>query len=94
MSAPRIVIICQARTGSTRLPRKVLLPLAKAPLLVRFMERVQRSRLASNVVVATTVDPTDDLLIDLCNERGYNVTRGHQTDLLDRHYEAAKEYNA
>ena len=94
MANDRVVIICQARTGSSRLPRKVLLPLAGAPLLVRFMERVLRSRSAHAVVVATTTKPSDDVLVDLCVQHGYHVFRGHDTDLLDRHYQCAREFNA
>lgn len=94
MSGPRIVIVCQARVGSTRLPRKVLLPLAGQPLLLRFLERVSRSRLANKVVVATTTDPADDQLCRLCSEAGYDVYRGHSHDLLDRHLRTAQAFGA
>ncbi len=89
-----IVVVCQARLSSTRLPRKVLLPLSGKPLIARFMERVLRSRLASSVVVATTTDAVDDELATECATRGYEVFRGHPTDLLDRHYQAGKQYGA
>lgn len=89
-----IVVVCQARLSSTRLPRKVLLPLAGKPLVARFMERVLRSRLASSVVVATTTDAIDDELAEDCVARGYEVFRGHPTDQLDRHYQAGKQFGA
>lgn len=89
-----IVVVCQARLSSTRLPRKVLLPLAGEPLIQRFMERVSRAKLASGCVVATTTDATDDTLADLCIQKGFEVYRGHPTDLLDRHYKTGLEYNA
>ncbi|HEX8659573.1 MAG TPA: hypothetical protein VF690_18675, partial [Hymenobacter sp.] len=54
MAAPQILTVVQARVGSSRLPGKVLLPLAGAPLLVRMVQRVQRARRAGTVVVATT----------------------------------------
>jgi spore coat polysaccharide biosynthesis protein SpsF len=94
MSTPRVVIVCQARTGSSRLPRKVLLPLAGAPLLIRFVERIQQSRLATQIVVATTTEASDDPLVLLCEERDIKVMRGHPTDLLDRHLAAALECKA
>lgn len=94
MSAPRIVIICQARLGSTRLPKKVLLPLAGQPLLIRFLERVSRARLAHKVVVATTTEPADDQLCQLSSEAGYDVYRGHPHDLLDRHLKTAQAFGA
>jgi len=89
-----IVVVCQARLNSTRLPRKVLLPLSGKPLIARFMDRVLCSRLATTVVVATTTDSVDDELANDCSARGYEVFRGHPTDLLDRHYMAGKAYGA
>lgn len=94
MTQPRIVVICQARTGSSRLPSKVMLPLAGAPLLVRFMERVKRAFTPSIVVVATTTLTEDDPLVALCDVNGYPVFRGHPTDLLDRHLACAEAYEA
>jgi spore coat polysaccharide biosynthesis protein SpsF len=85
----RIVVVVQARTGSTRLPGKVLMPLAGRPLLLRMLERVLAARTPSAVVVATTVDRHDDAIAALAEEAGVACVRGHPTDLLDRHYSAA-----
>ena len=85
----RIVVVVQARTGSTRLPEKVLLPLANRPLLHRMLERVLAANTPSAVVVATTVDRADDAIEAVANEVGVACFRGHATDLLDRHYRAA-----
>ena len=90
----RIVTVIQARTGSTRLPGKVLMPLAGEPLLVRMVQRVKRAKLAGTVVVASTTEKEDDPIEAICNEKGWNIYRGHATDLLDRHYQAAKIFNA
>lgn len=94
MNIPRIVIVCQARMGSTRLPNKVMLPVAGAPLLQRFMERILRSRYAADVVVATTMRTEDSVIVKLCDQQGWNWYRGHTTDLLDRTYHAALHCNA
>lgn len=94
MNCPRIVIVCQARLGSTRLPNKIMLPLAGAPLLQRFMERVSRSRYAHEIVVATTMRSEDGAVVKLCDQQGWNWYRGHTTDLLDRTYHAAVHCNA
>ena len=94
MTTPKVLIICQARLGSTRLPRKVMLPLAGAPLLIRQLDRVRRSKYGSNLVVATTTNLADRPLVELCMARGIDVYRGHPTDLLDRHYHCANEYEA
>jgi spore coat polysaccharide biosynthesis protein SpsF len=92
--AERIVTVVQARTGSSRLPNKVLLPLAGRPLLVRMVERVQAARLAGTVVVATTTDPADQAIVAWCREAGLTYYCGHPDDLLDRHYQAGRRHGA
>jgi spore coat polysaccharide biosynthesis protein SpsF len=85
----RIVVIVQARMASTRLPGKVLMPLANRPLLYRLLERLQVARTPSAVVVAATVNHRDDVIADVAKQAGVECVRGHPTDLLDRHYSAA-----
>lgn len=89
-----IVTVIQARTGSTRLPNKVLRPVAGKPLLARMVERVLAAELAGTVVVATTNDAADDPIVRLCREEGFPCYRGDAADLLDRHYRAGKQYDA
>jgi len=84
----RIVVVVQARTTSTRLPGKVLMPLAGRPLLYRMVERVLAARTSSDVVVATTTDRDDDPIVEVAEAAGVACVRGHPTDLLDRHYAA------
>jgi spore coat polysaccharide biosynthesis protein SpsF len=86
----RIGVVVQARMGSTRLPGKVLLPLAGKPLLWRMVERVRAAQTRIEVIVATTVEPADDPIVDLCRSAGVACMRGHPTDLLDRHVAAAR----
>ncbi len=85
----KALVVVQARTGSTRLPGKVMLPLAGAPAIVRMLERVLAAQAVREVVVATTDRREDDELAALVQRRGVRVFRGHATDLLDRHYRAA-----
>ncbi|HYL05452.1 MAG TPA: glycosyltransferase family protein [Thermoanaerobaculia bacterium] len=85
----KVLVVVQARTGSTRLPGKVLLPVAGAPLLVRMLERVRAARTPTEVVVATTTDAADQPVRDLARQAGVRCFSGHPTDLLDRHYQAA-----
>ena len=58
------------------------------------VERVQKSSLAGTIVIATTTESSDDIIEKLCVKEGLNCYRGSQNDLLDRHYQAAKFYNA
>ena len=89
-----IVTIVQARSGSTRLPGKIFLPLAGEPLLVRMVQRVRSAKLVGRVVVASTTDPADDRTEELCRINDIPCYRGHPTDLLDRHFQCGKTFAA
>jgi spore coat polysaccharide biosynthesis protein SpsF len=89
-----IVAIIQARMASSRLPGKVLLDIAGRPMLAWVVERTQRAGLVNQVVVATTLDPTDDLVVDFCKEHDYPVSRGSLRDVLDRYYQTAVQFQA
>ena len=89
-----IVGIVQARTGSTRLPGKVLRLLQGAPMLSRELERLQRSRLMDTLVVATTNKEEDTAIVPITESLGCEVFLGSESDVLDRFYHAAKEYGA
>ena len=80
--------------GSTRLPEKVMMPLAGKPLILRMLERVCSSAITGQVVVAVTKERYDDKLAEVCKSEGYPVFRGNTGDLLDRHYKAALEFKA
>ncbi len=85
MSAPApTTVIVQARMGSTRLPGKILRDLCGRPMLAWLVDRVRRSRCASEVVIATTTDSEDDATEVLAAQLGVRCFRGHPTDVLDR----------
>lgn len=90
----KVVAIIQARLGSTRLPGKVLLDLAGEPMLARVVDRTRRAQTLDDVVVATTVQPADDVITHLCAERGWPCFRGSEEDVLDRYYRAAQAHQA
>lgn len=85
----RVLIVVQARLGSTRFPGKVLMELGGRPMLLRMLERLGGVRSPVRLVVATTTERRDDAIVRLCEAAGVAVFRGHPTDLLDRHYRAA-----
>jgi spore coat polysaccharide biosynthesis protein SpsF len=65
-----MLTLIQARRGSSRLPDKVSLDLCGKPLLVRQVERVQQASKAGRVAVITTDEPSDDALVELCQQHG------------------------
>lgn len=90
----KALIIVQARMTSTRLPGKVLLPLAGEPMLARLIERLRRVRRANGIVVATTTNATDDPIAALCAQLGVPCHRGSEQDVLSRYADAARLYGA
>lgn len=92
--SPRVVVIVQARMSSTRLPGKVLKPLAGAPSILRTMERVARIEGIAEAVVATSMDESDDVLAETCRRGGVRCERGSLTDVLARYATAARQTNA
>src|SRR5262245_17522541 len=89
-----IAIIVQARMSSTRLPGKILKPLAGAPSLARLLERLARVQRADERIVATSDDASDDPVAALCKERGIRCVRGSLDDVLARYHKAAVEAGA
>ncbi len=85
----RTVAIIQARTGSTRLPGKVLRDIGGATMLARVVRRVKRARRVDEVVVATTTEAADDAVVAECAKIGAGVFRGSELDVLGRYYRAA-----
>jgi len=90
----KIAVVVQARMGSSRLPGKVMLPVAGAPLLERMLERVRASAEADEVCVATTTHPEDEPIRALGTRLGVRVVSGHPTDLIDRHLLAGRACGA
>ena len=94
MTYPRTIAIIQARMSSSRLPGKVLLDLGGQPALAWVIQRARRARLLSGVLVATTTDPADDPIAELCTQLGTPCFRGHPFDVLDRYYQTARSAEA
>ncbi len=84
-----ILGVLQARTSSSRLPGKVLLPMAGAPMLERQIERLLRARRIDGLVLATSDRPEDAAVAELADKLGIGSYRGSLDDVLDRYYQAA-----
>ena len=84
--------IIQARMSSTRLPGKVMKPILGKPMLARQLERTRRARSLDALMVATSVDSSDDPIEQLCASLGIDCFRGSLDDVLDRYYQAARQY--
>lgn len=80
-----IVAIIQARMSSSRLPGKIMLKACGKTILELMIERVQRSRSLDKILVATTINPKDDVIVNLCKDIGVECYRGPEEDVLLRY---------
>ena len=85
----KVVGTIEARMSASRLPGKMMLPLAGATMLERLVERLERAKSLSSVTVASTVAPPDAVIADLCERQGIAVHRGPIEDIATRILEAA-----
>lgn len=89
-----VVAIIQARMGSSRLPGKMLLPVAGKPLIWHLVHRLQHCSTLNEIVLATTTNTEDDPLAVFCEEAGLKVSRGADWDVLGRFGLAAEASGA
>lgn len=90
----RRVLVLQARTSSSRLPRKVLADLGGRPMLVQQIRRLRRCEAVDEIVVATTLQESDDPVVDLARKEDVRWFRGDERDVLARFVGAAREAKA
>jgi len=89
-----VVLIIQARVGSTRLPGKSMMDLAGEPLVGRILERVLRCQNIDSLVLAIPKSIENDPLAELAIQYGVCLYRGSENDLVDRYYQAARLFDA
>ena len=85
-------IVIQARMGSSRLPGKVLRPIAGKPLLAHVVGRLELLAHAATAVLATTTQNRDDAVADWCAAAGVPCFRGSEEDVLDRYLRCAERF--
>ena len=92
-SKSRIGIVVQARMGSSRLPGKVLAPLAGQPMIGRVIERLSQCQHADLVIMATSNESGDKPLVDWARSSGVTLFLGSERDVLDRFYRCALDFD-
>ena len=90
----KVAALVQARTGSTRLPEKVIKTILGKPIIELLLSRLSKSNELNEIVVATSTDPADDKIQKIVESLGYICTRGSEKDVLNRFYESAKFISA
>jgi spore coat polysaccharide biosynthesis protein SpsF len=92
--AVKTVIVVQARMSSSRLPGKVMLPILGKTLLYRMIERLRLIRNEAQIIIATSQESADDIVAQEAAAMNAACFRGSLNNLLDRHYQAAKQAGA
>jgi spore coat polysaccharide biosynthesis protein SpsF len=85
-------IIIQARMTSTRLPRKICMPLAGKRVLEVLLQRLKEYK--DSIIIATTDNGTEEPIVNIAQDNGIKYYRGSEDNVLQRYYLSAKEYGA
>lgn len=90
----KINVSIEARMTSSRLPKKVLMPLGEKPALERMIQRVKRAKKVDEIIVATTTNKDDDPVVELCQKLGVKCFRGSEDNVFERVLNAHEKYES
>jgi spore coat polysaccharide biosynthesis protein SpsF len=88
----RTLVVLQARMTSSRLPGKVMMEINGKPMIYWQIQRILRSKTVNSLVVATSIDPSDDALALFLEENSISVYRGALNNVLSRFIEVSERY--
>lgn len=89
-----MLALIQARLNSTRFPNKILHYIKDKTILDRVYDRVKQSKKISNIIVSTSINESDDKLVDYCIKNRISFIRGDLNNVALRLSNAAKKMNA
>ena len=87
----KVIALLQARTDSTRLPKKVLKTILDKPMIIHQLERTTQSKYINKLILVTSNESSDDELASTITDYKFEVYRGDKNNVLKRFYEAVKE---
>ena len=90
----KFVAIVQARINSIRLPGKVMKLIDGVPIIEILLRRLNRSKLIDQIILATSTERKNELLVNKVQQLGFAFSQGSEFDVLDRYIKAANQYNA
>jgi len=88
----RTAVTITVRMKSERLPRKAVKLLEGKPIIEHLIERVKKAKAPDEIILCTSVDSQDDILVEIAKRNNIKWFRGNPIDVLDRLLEAAKKY--
>lgn len=90
----KIIAIVQARMGSTRLPHKVMKPINGVPMIELLLTRLAKCQRLDQIVLATSIDPRNQVLVDHVAALGFACEQGSENDVLERYVQTAESHGA
>lgn len=89
---PEVSVFIQARMGSTRLPGKVLMLLEGKPVIEHVVSRLRQSKHIQRIVVVTSTESRDSVLMDVCRKLDVGCFAGSENDVLNRYFESSRKF--
>jgi len=88
----KTAIFISVRMKSTRLPRKALLEIKGKPAVEHLIDRLKLAKLPNSIVLCTSINPQDEVLVDLAKKNGIEYFQGSENDVLYRYVKAAEKF--
>jgi spore coat polysaccharide biosynthesis protein SpsF (cytidylyltransferase family) len=89
----QIIALLQARTDSSRLPKKVLKPILDKPMIIHQLQRTMESKQITKLILLTSNESSDNELAEVVKEYKFTLYRGDKSNVLKRFFDATKELN-
>ena len=90
MKRNSLALVIQARINSSRFPKKIIKDLCGKPMIERIINRVKKVKKLKKIILATTKNKEDDVLVGIAKSLNIDIFRGSENDLVDRYYQAVK----
>ena len=90
----KVVAVVQARMNSTRLPKKAMKLINGKPMIELLLERLSKAKELDQIILATSIHPSNQILVDWIKNLGYPYIQGSENDVLERFLVAGKYCNA
>ena len=94
MNKKKITVIIEARTGSSRLPNKVVAEIEGKPMIFYVIDRIKQIKSVEQIILATTQEENDKILTEIAKQNSIGSFVGDSIDVLDRGYQCALQNNA
>jgi spore coat polysaccharide biosynthesis protein SpsF len=88
---PKVIALLQARTDSTRLPKKVLKNILDKPMIIHQLLRTSKSKLIDKLILLTSDENSDDELYKVIIDNNFSIFRGDKNNVLKRFYDSVSD---